>query len=453
MVRFVGLFLALAAMASAEFMAPTDVPVDRLLANTAAYVRENPNDPQGYYVLARINALAYVSRSGKLPSYGEGSETKLPGTELPYGGRWRDAGAVGDGGGPSAPYLKDSLRNFGKAVSMEPKNGLFRLGLAYILEKGAPDASELPPGIEVPKPTEEEAREMEALAGQPGDAAREKLISLGARGAAAVLPRLQDGNPEVRAGARKVLSRFWADRSFAEYVEAFRLSSSSDGKLNHRPLRGIEGLVSHESGQSILRRLQAKTPSDEEKRLAGEVREHLKKLEGLPHGPITPVIFSPDGAGSVRDLLAGGVTAGFDLDGDGAVERWPWVRPDTVFLAWDPAGTGKIASGRQLFGSVTWWMFWNDGYHALDALDDDRDGWLSGSELRGISGWQDRDSNGRSDPGEVVPVTALGVEAVRARATHLDGACPASAGGLRLRDGRLVNTFDWVTEPVRPAAP
>jgi hypothetical protein len=127
---------AVATVASAEFMAPVDVPVDRLLANTAAYVRENPGDPQGYYVLARINALAYVLRSGKLPSYGEGSGTKLPGTDAPYGGRWRDAGVVG-GGGPSdgthAPYLKDSLRNFGKAVAMEPRNGLFRLGLAYIL--------------------------------------------------------------------------------------------------------------------------------------------------------------------------------------------------------------------------------------------------------------------------------------------------------------------------------
>lgn len=448
---FAGL-AAVSAAAAAEFAEPADVPVDRLLRNTAAYVRENPDDPQGYYVLARINALAYVLRSGKLPSYGEGSGSKLPGTELPCRPRWPGVGG-GDGpaGGSLAQFLKDSLRNFGKAVAMEPKNGLFRLGLAYILEKGAPDAFELPPGVEVPKTTEEEAREIEAWVGRLGDeAAREKLISLGARGAAAVLPRLEDGNPEVRAAARKVLARFWTDRSFAEYVEAFRLSSSADGKLRQRPLQGIEWLVSFEAGQGLLRRLQSKALSEEENRLAGEVREHLKKLEGLPHGKITPVIFSLDGRGGLRDLLAAGAVAEFDLDGDGKAEAWPWVRPDTVFLAWDPAGTGKIASGRQLFGSVTWWMFWNDGYHALDALDDDRDGWVSGGELRGIVGWQDRNLNGRSDPGEAVPVTALGVEAIRTRATHLDGGCPASAGGLRLGGGRFADTFDWVARPAVP---
>jgi tetratricopeptide (TPR) repeat protein len=37
----------------------------------------------------------------------------------------------------------------------------------------------------------------------------------------------------------------------------------------------------------------------------------------------------------------------------------------------------------RLFGTVTWWMFWNDGDHALDALDDERDGRLRGAELHG----------------------------------------------------------------------
>jgi len=63
----------------------------------------------------------------------------------------------------------------------------------------------------------------------------------------------------------------------------------------------------------------------------------------------------------------------FESGGDGVARSWPWVRADTALLVWDPRGAGRIDSGRQLFGSATWWLLWPSGYRALEALDDDGD--------------------------------------------------------------------------------
>jgi hypothetical protein len=102
----------------------------------------------------------------------------------------------------------------------------------------------------------------------------------------------------------------------------------------------------------------------------------------------------------------------FDLDGTGRPQTYPWLRPDAAFLVWDPQHTGRITSGRQLFGNVTWWMFWNDGYQAMAALDDNHDGWLTGCELAGLALWFDVNQNGVSDPGEVIPIDKTDIEGI-----------------------------------------
>jgi hypothetical protein len=113
---------------------------------------------------------------------------------------------------------------------------------------------------------------------------------------------------------------------------------------------------------------------------------------------ITPIIFSVQKHASVLDLLAPDTHVTFDLDGTVRDARWSWTKPDTGLLVWDPQNKGEITSGRQLFGTATWWLLFPNGYAALDALDDDRDGVLSGSELRGVGVWFDKNGNGRSDP-------------------------------------------------------
>ena len=67
-----------------KFVMPSPVPVDRLLGNAGAYVKENPENPHGYYVLGRIHYLAFVNKSANAPAYNEGKDS-LP----EIGGGWR----------------------------------------------------------------------------------------------------------------------------------------------------------------------------------------------------------------------------------------------------------------------------------------------------------------------------------------------------------------------------
>ena len=60
-------------------------------------------------------------------------------------------------------------------------------------------------------------------------------------------------------------------------------------------------------------------------------------------------------------------------------------------------------------------MFWRNGYEPLAALDDNHDGWITDAELTGVSVWRDRDSNGVSDVGEVVPASQFGILAIASR--------------------------------------
>jgi hypothetical protein len=143
----------------------------------------------------------------------------------------------------------------------------------------------------------------------------------------------------------------------------------------------------------------------------------------------------------------------FDLDGSGRTQSWHWVRSNTAILAWDATGSGNITSGRQLFGSVSWWIFFDNGYEALDALDDNRDGELAGEELNGIVGWLDRNGNGASEPGETTPIKQLGVRAIRVQATSTENGCPANRSGIRMAGGRVLPTYDWIATPVDAKRP
>ena len=54
-----------------------------------------------------------------------------------------------------------------------------------------------------------------------------------------------------------------------------------------------------------------------------------------------------------------------------------------------------------MFGSVSFWLFFENDYEAMRSLDNYRDRILAGDELDGVAIQHDRNSNGVSDPGEV----------------------------------------------------
>ena len=111
----------------------------------------------------------------------------------------------------------------------------------------------------------------------------------------------------------------------------------------------------------------------------------------------------------------------FDADGSGIPRDWTWIQEDAGWLVYDAEGKGQITSALQWFGSVTFWLFWNNGYEALAALDDDDDGQLRGYELRNLAIWHDRNQNGISEKGEVRSLAAHGIIALSTRYETGDG--------------------------------
>ena len=402
----VGFLGMLTAPASAMFAPPEAVPVDRLVKNLARHVAEHPASANAHYTLGRAHYMAVVFRSAKVGIYdAHGDNEKLP----TIADRWLQKWALkrGNDGKEAAGDLPTeqlvqhharAIKHLNRAVKIAPKKALYHLTLASAHEQGE-----------------------------------------------AVLKAAAETRPAEEAPADRQNKAI--RQAVKHYKRAYELAIDEDLARERQPVDGLRGLISHEAATGYLRL--AEQVEGEDDATIARVRADLNELKKKPRGPITPVIFSLDGPNSIDELLAEKTTVTFDLDGEGRAGRWAWVKPDTGILVWDPHETGRIRSGRQLFGNVTWWLFWDTGYEALAALDDDGDGKLRGDELAGIAGWFDRDQDGVSDSGEVTPVRELGIKAIAVEATAREGRHPMNRTGMYLDDGRTVPTWDWVAEPAQ----
>jgi hypothetical protein len=432
---------------------PCWVPIDRLIANAQHYVEERPNDPLGYYTLARLHYLAFAENAIIVPAiyqYNEkGQKPNLPTIEDPW---------------PRAERQRYVQRMEAIRRTLEE----FGLGSTYDVTGDTSKAfwdrvdtiqRELKASGWQPKPMPlDEALGHFALAHWNFHRAlmlspKDPLIVLGL---ASLLDQyLQLLCQESAVSMPRELGTISLDQVRRLYLMAYNLAVSKD--LEHKViLRGhLEKLVSYEAGTGYIRLWQKERSIPLGVRLTiARIKSTLKTLEARERA-ITPIIISLEPSDSISDLLDPDITVAFDLDGDGIPEKTTWVRPTTGILVWDPGHKGNIASGRQLFGSVTWWMFFPDGYRALDLLDDNRDGWLEGKELEGLGVWFDRNSDGKSNAREVIPIAQTQIQAIATRPTGRDGQALVCRTGLRLRDGRILPTYDWLARPAatdRPAS-
>lgn len=374
-------------------MRPQSIPGDRLIKNLEAALAKHPNDPRVLYLLGRAHyamfASSYEGGSGEVEIY------------------------PGQNGLPSFPYIFGYVRPWDGTTSPKPtasnlahiraavkclssslqrakdSNGLENLTLACVFESAAPIAEKV--GLAAPF--------------------------------AAVKSRAS-----------------YLAQAAENYLRAFDLAYKVEQSQKEVPIFGLATLISYESARSYLR------VSKSGVRRA-EIAQALAKFDRLPRsGIVTPLIFDLDTARSLTELLDSSKTVRFDLDGTGLPQRYPWVRGSTAILVWDPEGSGHVASGRRLFGNATWWMLWSSAYEALAALDDDADGWLRGIELKGLAIWRDRNQNGVSESGEVVPIQATAIAAIRTTFSHRIGLSYAQTVGIVLSDGRTLPTYDWVTK-------
>jgi len=202
--------------------------------------------------------------------------------------------------------------------------------------------------------------------------------------------------------------------------------------------------MTKEAAGYLIPLLDAKTDADEIEGL----KTRVAVLGKLPR-PVTPIAIPLKDGLSARDLEDRTASVAFDADGSALGKRWTWITPDAAWLVHDPKHTGKITSGLQLFGNVTFWCFWENGYEALRSLDDNGDGIISGAELAGLALWHDANGNGICDEGEVRPLSAHGIVSLSCQ-WQTDTAHPDriaySVRGATFQNGTTRPTFDLILQ-------
>lgn len=179
------------------------------------------------------------------------------------------------------------------------------------------------------------------------------------------------------------------------------------------------------------------------------IRAHVSQVNSVLR-PVTPIVVPLRDDLRVSDLIDVRARVAFDADGSGLQRPWTWITPDAGWLVFDKHGTGQIRSALQWFGRVTFWLFWDDGYDALRALDDNDDGVLRGRELDGIAIWRDRNGDGVTEPGEVKPLTAWGIVSVSCLHIVADDDPTIAAWspvGVTFADGKTRPTYDVLLFP------
>jgi hypothetical protein len=189
----------------------------------------------------------------------------------------------------------------------------------------------------------------------------------------------------------------------------------------------------------MLKLLDPVKDADEIAELTG-MRQDLAKMGRA----ITPILVPLKNDAPFKDLVNPDANVEFDLDGSGLPRRWGWLTPNAAWLVFAGSSTGQLTSGLQMFGNVTFWIFWLNGYDALLSLDENGDGILEGPELDGIALWHDANSNGKSESGEVRLITEYGVKGLNCDwELHPDG-FPWHRKGITFIDGGSRPTYDWI---------
>lgn len=374
----------LAACAShAKWAIPEEVPIDRTIKNLEKKLGAN-DDWKTKFTLARIHSYAYASQSKTIRIYGD--ELTSRDTVQPYIEKTPTAASL--------MHLRKSLAYYSDVILSQPSEGLAWLGSAYVLEQAS---------------------------------------------------RWTAQNGTLKFGTQKLTTQMEFQRASLEaYRKTFNIGLNSDFKFNDHVMHGIESQwLSKESGEAITRLVEKEKFGSIRVGEKAKIEAAIKKSNARP-AMITPILFPIHNSLPLDSLINQSARVKFDLAGDQQKRDWPWINNQAAWLVWDPKLTGKITSGRQLFGSSTWWMFFDHGYSALATLDDNGDHWLQGKELSGIAVWNDRNSNAVSDPGEVIPAELWGIRGIRTTYDQRSRSALTSNTGIVMRNGQELPSYDWI---------
>lgn len=366
-----------------------EAPIDRALANVAAM--EGLDPAQREQLLGRLNLIAYARNDPNFTYVREDNRLNLAGSVL-----CREA--------PRMRPPEEGDRTFGP----DERCAAFEFNLG--------------PQHEVPNETTATANtgamaRLEAARGHYAHALQLNPENLRARlGYAYVLDRLgrlSEARRELRRIIKNGLPRLSADQT--EWEDHAVLTETAE-HLNH--------LAVSRADRARVQRL----------------RDRLSASQPIMF--VTPIVV-PMRDAPFSQLVDEGSRVAFDFAGTGDTRAQGWLTPDAAWLVWDPEWRGEVRSGFDMIGQRTWSVFWSDGFEALRALDDNRDGELTGGELGGLSLWRDENMNGVSDPGEVIPANVHGIAGLAVRGQATRPGLLTAPNGVRLDNGETRPLYDW----------
>lgn len=368
-----------------------EAPIDRALENVSSMQGLEP--AQRERLLGRLNLLAYARDDGSFAYLRENNE-------------FNEAGSVPctDVGPGSRPIAPDEQQ-----PTFAPSDLCARLSFNLSPQ------NELPGD---PATTTERGRtRLEAARTHYSEALRLDRANLRARlGYAYVLDRLgrtSDARRELRRIINLGLPRLAEEHSD---WEDHAVLTETAAHLDH--------LATSHSDRAKLARL----------------RQRLQASQPIIY--VTPIVV-PLRDAPFSQMIDNGAAVAFDFAGTGDTRAQGWLTPDAAWLVWDPEWRGEVHSGFDMIGQRAWSVFWSDGFEALRALDDNRDGELTGAELGGLSLWRDTNSNGVSDPGEVLPANVHGIAGLSVRGQPTRPGLITAPTGVRFEDGRTRPLYDW----------
>lgn len=135
----------------------------------------------------------------------------------------------------------------------------------------------------------------------------------------------------------------------------------------------------------------------------GETEEYPEIAEDVAHGIASPIVIDLDGNG-LHTVSLDTSQVQFDTTGDGIQERTGWIESGDAFLAIDRNGNGCIDDVNEMFGGMSRGV----GFAELAALDQNEDRMISAGEAdaAGLLLWQDVNSNGKTEDGELRSASA-----------------------------------------------
>jgi LysM repeat protein len=137
----------------------------------------------------------------------------------------------------------------------------------------------------------------------------------------------------------------------------------------------------------------------------------------------SPLTLDLDGDGIVETTSKTDSGVYFDHDNNGFAEQSGWVGKDDGLLIYDKNNNGKIDNGSELFGNNTILSNGNkatNGFEALKDLDTNNDGKIDNqdAEFNNLKVWQDKNSNGKLDDGELLNITDVGIKSLNTDYTN-----------------------------------